>query len=342
MISAGSGVPMISSGMPYRNTISPEQFATGFVALLFALAVLLMPWESFGGSHYVDFRVYLNSFQPGNVSKWEMYSPDSLLEFFTREIAWDEFVRLLVRVVGDPYLVLKAISAFVLWVSSYLLYRRYGFLLPTLLLLNPLFLTFALSQLRLAFAMAVLLVALGTRFRVVSGGLVLAAIFIHSAVPIFIGLFLVVKYIERYGEAWPLHRLLIVAGGTCLVLIIVLGFGREALLLALGDRRAAVYAGSQGNSSLLYAAFWIGVLAMQVVAGQEYLKKPDNLYAAMNLALFVGLTVVGTYGSRFAAAAFPIIVASILNLPTENRTIVLPTLLCFQAVQFLYWFALVY
>jgi len=335
-------VATISSRAQYRTAISPEQFATGFMALLFALAVLSIPWESFGGSHYIDFRVYLETFQPGSISKWEMYAPESIVEIFTREVVWDEFVRFLVRITGDPFLVLKAISAFVLWVSAYLLYRRYGFLLPTLLLLNPLFLTFALSQLRLAFAVAILLVALGVRFRIASWGLVLAAVFVHSAVPIFIGLFLVVKYIERYGEAWPLHRLLIVAGGTCLVLIVILGFGRESLLLALGDRRAAVYADSKGSSSLAYVAFWIGVLAMQVIAGREYLKKPDNLYAAMNLVLFVGLAVVGTYGSRFAAAAFPIIVASILNLPSENRNIVLPMLFCFQAVQFLYWFALVY
>lgn len=333
---------MVPSGMQYRTAISPEQVATGFVALLFTLAVLFMSWELFGGNQHTDFRVYLETFQPGSLSKWEMYAPDSIAEVFTREVVWDEFVRLLVRIIGDPFLVLKAISAFILWINAYLLYRRYGFLLPTVLLLNPLFLTFALSQLRLAFAIAVLLVALSIRFRAISWVLALAAVFVHSAIPIFIGLFLVVKYVERHGDAWPFRRLLMVAGGTCLVLILVLGFGREGLLLALGDRRAAVYAGSKGSSTLMYVAFWIGVLAMQVMAGREYLKKPDNLYAAMNLVLFVGLTVVGTYGSRFAAAAFPIIVASVLNLPSENRNIVLPMLLCFQAVQLLYWFELVY
>jgi len=342
MMSAGSGVPLISSGMPYRNTISPEQFATGFVALLFALAVLLMPWESFGGNHYADFRVYLEMFQPGSISQWEMYAPESLVEFFTREIAWDEFVRFLVRIIGDPFWALKAISAFILWVNAYLLYRRYGFLLPTLLLLNPLFLTFALSQLRLAFAIAILFVALNIRVRAVSWGLVLTTLFVHSAVPIFIGLFLVVKYVERYGKDWPFHRLLIVTGGCCVGLILILGFGREALLLALNDRRAVVYAGSYGSSSIMYVAFWIGVLVMQVTAGRDYLTRPDNLYAAMSLVLFIGLTMVGTYSSRFAAAAFPLIVASILNLPSENRNIVLPMLLCYQAVLYLYWFALVY
>jgi len=340
---AGSGSQLDSPARaPGRLAISPEQGATAFVALLFALAVAATPWEAFGGVYFYDFYVYLETFQPGTESVWEMYSPSTLLEIFSREVLWDEFVRLLVRIVGDPFLALKGISVFVLGVNAYLLYRRYGFLMPTLLLVNPLFLDFALSQLRLAFAMALLLVALYVRLRPVAILLAVAALFIHSATPIFVTMFLTVKYVERYGQEWHLHRLLLLGGAVGLAFVVLLAFGRDALLLAIGDRRAFVYAEIPASASLSYVLVWMGVLTMQVMAGRDYLRRPDNLYAAMNIFLFIGLTFAGTYGSRFVAAAFPLVAASLLNLPPENRNFVVPVFLVFQVLQFLYWFAIVY
>jgi hypothetical protein len=340
---AGFGAPVDSPPRALgRLAISSEQGATAFVALLFALAVAFTPWEAFGGVYFYDFYVYVETFRPGTESVWEMHAPSTLVEIFTREVLWDEFVRLFVGIAGDPVIVLRGISVFVLWLNSYLLYRRYGFLMPTVLLLNPLFLDFTLSQLRLAFAMAILLVALYARPRPVSILLALAALFIHSATPIFVTMFLVVKYVERHGQDWQLHRILLLGGSVVLVFVVLLAFGRDALLLAIGDRRAFVYAESPASASLSYVLVWMGVLVMQVMAGRDYLRQPDNLYAAMNIFLFVGLTLAGTYGSRFAAAAFPLVAASLLNLPPENRNFVIPVFLVFQVLQFLYWFAIVY
>jgi hypothetical protein len=335
-------MPFVASLAAFRAPVPSERLEAGVVALLFAVGVLLTPWEALAGFTFYDFHVYVENFQPDQESLREMHDLRSPLEFFTYEILWDEFVRLLVRIAGDPYLVMKAISGFVLWVNAYLLYRRYGYLLPTLMMLNPLFLDFALSQLRLAFAISLLLIALSMRSRVLPLCLVAAALFIHTSTPLFIGLFLVAKYVERHGQEWQLHRILAIAGVVCAALIFLLAFGREALLLVMEDRRASVYSDPDSSSSLMYVSFWFGLLAMQCLAGREYLRRPDNLYAAMILFLFVGLTMLGTYGSRFAAAAYPVVVAATLNLPAENRNVVLPTFLAFQIIQLLYWFGIIY
>src|SRR5690606_2458326 len=130
---------------------------------------------------------------------------------------------------------------------------------------------FALSQLRLAFAIALLLIALGTRYRLLRALLVIAALFIHSSIPIFIGLFVVVKYVERHGQEWPYHRLAILAGLVCSSLVFAIVFGLDAILLALGDRRAFLYSETFGSDSILYTSFWMGMAFMQFLAGRDYL-----------------------------------------------------------------------
>lgn len=338
--SIGPGeAPMSAFSVQWRF-ISPAQLTAALAAGVFALVIPFVPWESFGVFPYADFMVYLEIFALGSQSIQEMYHPGTIIEFYSHEVVWDEFVRFIVRIVDDPFIALKLVSIFVLWVNAYILYRRYGYLLPTLLLVNPLFLGFALSQLRLAFAITLLVLALNARRRAVQGAFVLASFFIHSSVPIFIGLFVVVKCVERFGQDWSLHRLLALVGVVCGGLIFVLVFGRDALLMAMDDRRAFLYADAYGSTSFLYASFWVGMIAMQVAAGREYLRRPDNLYSIMILALFVGMTLLQTYGTRFVAAAFPVVVASALNLPPENRIVVLPAFLLFQIVQFLYWFGI--
>src|SRR5690606_2353309 len=95
-----------------------------------------------------------------------------------------------------------------------------------------------------------------------------------------------------------------------------------------------------GADSILYTSFWMGMATMQFFAGRDYLLRPDNLYGMMILILFSGLTMLNTYGSRFVAAAVPLIVASALYLPPESRNVVLPVFLLFEIVQFLYWFGI--
>ena len=311
---------------------------SGVIAMLFAIAILLVPWEEIRGMRFVDFDVYLMIFQPDAMTVREIYEPQTLIDYFTREVLWDELVRLLVGVLGSTFFALKVISAFVLFTSAFMLYQRYGVLLPSIFLLNPLFLDFALSQLRLSFATTLLILAFGFRAPAVKVALLVIACFIHSAMPILIGVYATARIVELRGRNWTMGRVLAVAGGVCAIFAFVLVFGRDALLLAIGDRRAFLYADSYNSTSLAYASFWIGLLAIQLASGAGYLKVTENLFAVMILAMFVALTILNTYGSRFVAAGFPLIVASTLNLLPPYRWVVLPTFLVFQTVQFFYWF----
>src|SRR5690606_27421268 len=115
---AGFGSPVDSPPRALgRLALSSEPGATAFGAALLALAVAFTPWEAFGGGSVYAFYVYVETFRPGTESVWEMHAPSTLVEIFTREVLWDEFVRLFVGIARDPVIVLRVISVFVLWLN---------------------------------------------------------------------------------------------------------------------------------------------------------------------------------------------------------------------------------
>ena len=321
----------------YRDTWN--LFEAGVLALLFALFVLAVPWESLLGGPHEDFWVYVLTFEPSEETAREIYQPSGLLQYFSNEILWHDLVNALVVITGDPVPALRLVSLFVLFVNAFVLYRRYGYLLPTVFLLNEIFLTFALSQLRLAFAISLLIVAIESRSRLLQWLLVVAALFIHSSVPIFVGLYATVKWVESRQGRISQQQILAIAGIVVLVLAAFLALGRESLLSSLGDRRAAVYE-SMPAQSLVYASFWIVLLGAMVMSGRDYLRRPDNLYALMLVGLFVALTLLGTFGVRFLAAGYVLIVVAMLSMSQQNRNFVVPAFLCYQILQYYYWFGL--
>lgn len=329
----------LESGLTATQQGLWKQLEAAGLALLFAVCVVSVPWEALLGAPHEDFWVYVLTFEPSEETAREIYQPTGLLQYFTHEILWHDLVNALVAVTRDPVAALQLVSLFVLFVSAFVLYRRYGYLLPTLFLLNELFLTFALSQLRLALAVSLLLVAVESRSRLLRWGLLLAATFIHSSIPVFAGLYLVVKWVERRGERITMNQLLAVVAVVVAALAFMLAFGREALLLSAGDRRAQVYE-SMPAQSLVYASFWFLFVGMQIASGRDYLRRPDNLYALLLVCLFIALTLLGTFGARFIAAGFVLIIAAALNMSAQNRNVLIPAFLCYQILQYYYWFDL--
>jgi hypothetical protein len=308
-------------------------------ALLFTAFVLAMPWDTLAIGVYLDFEVYAEILHPAAETIRELYGPFGPLDLFTREVAWNDLMTALIALAGSPETALRWVSAFVLTVHAWVLFRRFSALSCWLLLLNPLFLVFGLSQLRLAFATALLLLALESGRWLPRVVLVGFALFVHTSVPMFLVMFAVVRWVERQGDRIGWFRLLAVAGGTVMVFALALSSARDIVLSALGDRRAFTY-DTVNPESLRVVVFWIGFLAVQLAAGLAYLRRPDNLYAFMLVALFVALTLLSTYGSRFVAAGYVVVMASMLNLRHDWRQVVVPVYLAYQLLQAWYWFGL--
>jgi hypothetical protein len=305
-------------------------------AFLFTAVVLALPWDTLAIGVYEDFDVYALLLHPAAETAREMYGPFGPIDYFTREILWADGMAALGRLFGDSVPALLCVSAFVLFTHSLVLFRRYPALLCWILLFNPLFLVFGLAQLRLAFATALLLIALEWGRRLPQLLLVVAAMFVHSAVPLFLAMFAVVRWVEHRGDRirWP--ELLALAGGSMLVFVVMLSSGRDVVLGALGDRRAGTY-DAISPESLRVVIFWGGFLAVQLASGLDYLRRPDNLFAFQLVGLFVGLTLLSTYGSRFVAAGFVVVAAAAMNLRGGWRIALLGTFIAYQIVQYWYW-----
>ena len=319
-----------------RFNLTRDAQAAG-LALLFAIGVLAVPFERLRGP-FADYEVYLATFQ-WQPSVRDLYDPHGLIEYFRNEIAWDEFVRLLAAGVGGPQMALTLISAFILTVNAFVLFRRFGYMLPAVLLVNPVFLDLALSQLRLGFAIALLLVALETRSRWCQAGLVIVTAFMHSSIPIFVGIFVAARLVQANAARWRLLTIFAFAALILVVLVGVLAFGRDAVLESMDDRRAHLYDSISGSSKL-FLVLWGPYFLAQAMAGKQYLAKADNFYAFIIVGVFVAMTLVGTYGSRFLAGAYCVVVASALNFDERNRNVVIPAVLLFQLVSTIYWFGL--
>lgn len=332
-------LPAAAAAAVLRGVASPDWREPAAVvhALLFTALVLALPWDTLAIGVYLDFEVYAEILHPAAESIRELYGPFGPLDLFTREVAWNDLMTALIGLSGSPETALRWVSAFVLAVHAWVLFRRFPALPCWLLLFNPLFLVFGLSQLRLALATALLLLAVESGRWLPRIVLVGFALFVHTSVPMFLVMFAVVRWVERQGDRIGWGRLLAAAGGTVVLFALVLSSARDVVLSALGDRRAFTY-DTVNPESLRVIVFWVGFLAVQLAGGLAYLRRPDNLYAFMLVALFVLLTLLSTYGSRFVAAGYVVVMASMLNLRADWRQVVVPVYLAYQLLQGWYWF----
>lgn len=312
----------------------PKDIEAAGLAVLFAICVLAIPFEYLRGAPFVDFNVYVEKFSSAGVR--DVYDPRGVIDYFRYEVFWDDSVRILVNIVGTPESALRLISGFVLATNAFLLFRRYGYFLPTILLFNPVFLDLALSQLRIAFAISLVLIAFESRSRNLQWLAALVATFVHSSIPIFVGVFLVSRFVENRASQWSTAQILLTAGALLALLVGALVVGRDAALAAIEDRRAYLYESVSGSSKL-FLVFWGCFLVMQLMAGVQYLKRADNFCSLIMVGMFVALTVLGTYGSRFLAASFCLVIASVLNFDRRNRNAIVPALIMFQIVSLMYW-----
>ena len=307
-----------------------------FPSLGFALLMISIPWEKLRGRVFEDKEVYLEKFLYLE-SVLEDRGISNFREFFFNEALWDLIVRGGVAIFGIPVSVLLGYITFLcLFVFARFLICRHGWL-SVIFLLNPMVVDFAFSQLRMAFAVSIVLFAFTLRRRAWLVLAVALACFIHTAI-----LLLVVMYVITVKTSDWLRRkrfpaifmgLLPVATGICVALLI--GPFREGLLSSFEDRRAEY---ELAGASLLYASFWIGLLAVLPLQKQKFLENGVHLLAIASISTFVSATFLGVFGARFISATYPLIISSMLSLGWRTRQIVVLVFFFYTAIQWYYWF----
>jgi hypothetical protein len=309
--------------------------AAGIAA--FCLAMVQVPWQEIWGGSFIDRTVYLNKFASYLARPGSKTLSGGVLAFLTNEVLWDLSFTWLAAQLNVPLEALfAAISFLCLYVFSKYLASRHG-LAALFFLVNPLVVEFAFSQLRMALAVSLLMLAWFWRGRFLPAfALAAVACCIHTSAFLILFIVFCVKVVTARLAAGKSN------GFYCWLALVAVGLGvalvigplREGILSFLGDRRATYTNYSQ---SLLYSSFWVLLLLVGATEKRPFFQSEGNAIATAFLATFAFAGCFNVYNSRFLAAAYPLIVSSVFALRGSKRVMLLLVYLLYVLAQWYYW-----
>jgi len=306
---------------------------TQLAALCFALLYQIPNWpelfESIYGYPMRDRTVYEMSLLYFDLPVDYIYSFDPL-STFTRELLWNSSLAYLHRNLGfTTDQIFFVISTFVIWRFCVEIVGRAGW--PyVLLLINPLVVDFAFSQLRLACAIAVLsFFWRGQRGLVATVLAYVACTSIHTAVILFALIHLAANTLNKTTVS---NAVWLVAIGFALSFAI--GPMREVILGAVGDRRADY---QDMSSTPIYLLFWVLMLGLLLASFKNSLQSVDTRYTIVILSIVSLNLFTGGYSTRFIAAAFPSLIISMGEYPSKPANIVMLIFIPYAIMQWAYW-----
>ncbi|MFL6717197.1 MAG: hypothetical protein ACJ8G3_12640 [Burkholderiaceae bacterium] len=319
----------------------PERAATGRVqavaaSILFAVVMLCMPWEAWLGKDFEDKQVYINNFlylKPAIEDK----GLETLREYFFNEVLWDVMVRGALDTLGIPLdVILGGITFLCLFCFARFVAIRHG-LLSIVLLVNPLVIDFAFSQLRMAFAVSLIMLGITMRRRAALYLMLVLSCCIHTAMMLFILMYLVSVQVSLWcrKKNYPISALAYIAMAGGLIVALMIGPLRGVLLSSVGDRRVEY---ELAGATLSYASFWIVFLAVTPLQRKGFYTDRFNLLSVACLATFTFATLMGVFAARFVSATFPMLVSALLSLGRPVKDAVLLMYLLYLALQWQYWF----
>jgi hypothetical protein len=306
-----------------------------WASFAFALAMMYVPWESLRGDTFYDKDVYLEKFLYLE-SLLDEKNITTVRDFFFNEALWDILIRGTINVVGIPITaVVGAISFFCLFSFAFFVARRHGAMYVAFLF-NPQVVEFAFSQLRMAFAISIILQTALMRRKIAILITVVFACFIHTATVLIIIMYLLSVKISYSMNKRRLPPYLIGIAVTMVGLLIALTIGplRGSLLTTVGDRRAEYELGAAGLS---YASFWMGMLAVINMQKRDFYRSDCNLFSIACISTFVFSTIMGVYATRFISATFPLLISSLLSIARPMREIVILAYLFHAGLRWDYW-----
>ncbi len=319
--------------MPSKQRVRAE--ADRYIPYLYSFLMVLVPWEVIHGKEFVDLERYTNYFLSGT-SVLEYRSFETIADMFLGEILWHSVIPYLNNVVGINLEYIFTGISFICGVSfSAFLYKRVG-VWALLFLINPLFISLAFSQLRMALAFSLLIIAYEYRKYFLHFVLALASIFIHTSMLLFISLFLFVRIVVYLGHRNLIDTLInkIVLLFVGVIFALLLGPLRDVLLGFFGDRRIGY---GDISSSLLYTSIWIGLLLISLIQSKKFYEDEVNSYAVIMLTIASLSSVVGGYTTRLLAVSLPFILVAIFNFAKKSRTITIFVLVIYMVFQWVYW-----
>lgn len=305
------------------------------VSLFFATVFLAINWEGVFGAKFEDRQVFFYMFQ--NKPDYDLeFNKDTFFFFLINEQLWNKGVRWLNTSMGLSLAEIFGIVTFLCaFAYSYFVAIRVS-PLAVPLLVNPIFIDLACSQLRMAMAMVLLLFAYDSRIKSLKVILLCAAFFIHTASFLFLfivfSVYVVVKLSERYNFQNIVSCTFLIVNG--LLVAIVVGPLRAWILEFLGDRRVNYAAEA---STWTYASAWMLILLVSYFQKREFFRDFTNAIAVTFLSVFVFCTAFSVYGLRFLSVALPFVFVALFRMGPIERPLIILVFLAYSIVQWVFW-----
>lgn len=328
-----------SSGSPIPDA---RRRGRVFVAAVFTALMVWVPWPSIWADLYgrpmEDRRVYASQIANHYLS-YDLQSFDSLSSYISDEFLWGWILNALIRVAGIPVdLVFGLIGASVVFTAA-LVVTKHAHPAYTLLLVNPLFVDLAFSQMRIALAIsfatwAYLVPGKRTSSWLLRVGFLIAASLTHTSALVFIGIFGCSLLISHFSlRAKPLRSYVVLAGVGVLGALL-LGPWRDLFLLELDDRRVGV---EYDSSSWKFYVIWVIVAVVLTLDWSSVRPTPGRAYSlAILFTIMLGI-ILGVYVNRVITVSLPFLMLGIHSLSGRWRDYAVIAYVGYVALHWAYW-----
>lgn len=305
------------------------------------LAVILssIPWEYFRTGGFGD-RLYYITYIDFISNRIEWFDFSGLLNKIFNEWGWHYFLNFLQKKFGfDSSVILFLVSLFALTVAFFVvsLYKRFYL---CLFLINPMYIDFFYSQIRLSFAIAFvyLSVIMFDKNKLLSVIILIPSFFIHTSSFIFIFIFYSAVFLAKVSFISSIKKYLIslLVGA---IAAIATGPYMSVILGSFDDRRAEEY--GDFSSPVLYMIYWIGLFLF--IGIKAFSNKIDSLniyyfYITSSILTMVFLSIfLGGYPSRFIVASFPFIILAISEFRGKNEFAISFLYILYTAILWIFW-----
>ena len=324
--------------LPRSHLVISRRTLLSVLAMVIALLMAFIPWESLKGELFVDKTVYTNYFMY-ETNRLDYIDLTRVTDFVTNEVLWHFLVRELIETWNLPLsAVFFGISALIIYCYSTVILRN-THAIAVLLLLNPLVIDFAFSQFRLALAVSLLCIAFFAQTKLpIRAILATSAAFIHTASLLFFAVFIFSEVLSRFAERerFSARTMWWFSIGFGIAISLTTGPLRESLLGFFGDRRAEY---AEISSSILYSSFWIFLGAVLFYQRRDFYLSKANIVALVILGVIAANMLTGGYSTRFLSAGFPFLICAIFSVRQQARRIVLAVFVMYTVAQWFFWFA---
>jgi hypothetical protein len=307
------------------------------LALLFSGIFIFSPGSQSVLEKNPDVENYLRRIDNILHNRDTIVDDEDLLEYLSHEPIWGHIQELIGEFFYDPIDGLQLISFFSIFIYSFFLFRRINLLLASTFLFNPMVVDLVMAQVRSAFAVALLLIALMIKNRLFGLIMLIMVSMIHSVVFIIFIVYTLANYLESNENRFSHKQLGLAALFFAIIISVVFGAGREEVLGAVGDRRADI---EESTSSISYLSYWMLLAVVMPFIPRHNNKFKEywiEYYSIIMLALPFLMAIFGANGARFIPLSFPIFLYSLSIYTTQTKKLLITSLFIYQLIQYFYW-----